>query len=242
MEPGYWTTAVEFEVPPERTALVVVDVQRWCAHPESTLARITRRRLGERAADYYLTRVASTVLPNIQRLLAFFRAQRLPIVYLTIGKETPDGRDLNRLWRIRDRRWAEEGGVPEYFPLVGTAEHSILPEVAPRAGEPVINKTTAGAFNSSAFQQLLEEQEIEALYFAGVVTNGCVGTTLRDASDRGYVSVLIEDACAAFSEEMHRAALLYLGAPMAQIVMTEQALARLGAKTAGIPVATTPQS
>ncbi len=226
--PRYWTAPVEIEVPLERTALIVVDMQRWCAHPESTMAAITRQRLGAGAGDYYFQRVASLVVPNIRRLLTFFRDHNLPILYLTIGKETPDGRDLNRLWRQRDQEWARRGGVPEYFPQVGTSEHAILPDVAPHPGEPLINKTTAGAFNSSSFQAVLEERGIEALYFAGVVTNGCVGTTLRDASDRGYPSVLVEDACAAFSAEMHQAALLVLGAPMAKILRTEDVLVRLG--------------
>jgi biuret amidohydrolase len=66
--------------------------------------------------------------------------------------------------------------------------------VQPVEGELVINKTTRGAFNSTAIERVLRNMEIESVVVAGVTASSCVETTARDAADRGFYTVIVEDA------------------------------------------------
>lgn len=80
----------------------------------------------------------------------------------------------------------------------------------PLPGEIVISKTSSSAFNSTAIDQMLPNLGIQYLIACGVVTNGCVDLTVRDAADRNYRVIVAHDACAAMSPQIHQAALLCL--------------------------------
>jgi nicotinamidase-related amidase len=140
-------------------------------------------------------RIENVVVPNLRRMLAFFRENGLRIIYLTVGSEMEDYSDAPRhmvpLFKATNNR-------------KGQLEHEIIEEVKPLPGEPVVNKTTNGAFASTGIDSLLRSMGIEYILFAGVSTNMCVGTTARDASDRGYRCLLIEDCCGAAKNEYHR--------------------------------------
>ena len=71
----------------------------------------------------------------------------------------------------------------------------------------VVNKTSSGTLNSTMLDQTLRNMGIESVLVCGVTTDVCVETTARDAADRGFDVTIVEDACTAFSSDLHRAAL-----------------------------------
>ena len=83
----------------------------------------------------------------------------------------------------------------------------IIPELAPRPGEPVIDKPGISGFHASDFDQILRRQAIRNLVISGVTTDYSVQSTLRDANDRGYECLLLEDCCAALDMAEHEATL-----------------------------------
>lgn len=85
----------------------------------------------------------------------------------------------------------------------GEAGHDTLPELYPHEGEPVIEKPGKGAFTNTDLELLLRVKGIKNLIICGVTTDVCVHTTMREANDRGYDCILVEDACAASTEELH---------------------------------------
>jgi nicotinamidase-related amidase len=97
----------------------------------------------------------------------------------------------------------------------------------PRPGELVVNKTTYGTFTSTGLDHALRSLGITSLVVGGVVTNVCVETTARDAADRGYEVVLLDDGCAAFSPEAHEATLLSFQGPFGRVRTTDEVLAVL---------------
>jgi biuret amidohydrolase len=97
----------------------------------------------------------------------------------------------------------------------------------PRPGELVVNKTTYGPFNSTGLDHALRSMNVASLVGGGVVTNVCVETTARDAADRGYEVVLVDDGCAAFSPEIHEATLLSFQGPFGRVRTTDEVLALL---------------
>jgi len=160
------------------------------------------------------------VVPSIQRLLAFFRARGLRIVYLTVGSELPDYSDL----LPHMRAFAESAGNTR-----GNKEHEILDVLAPRPGEPVLNKTTMSAFHSSGFEGLLRAWGVEQLLFTGISTNSCVEGTARDAADRGFRCALVDDACGAASQALHDAACANFARLLGRVATTEVVVRELEA-------------
>ncbi len=89
----------------------------------------------------------------------------------------------------------------------------------------MINKTTYGTFTSTGLDHTLRNLGIKTLVIGGVVTNVCVETTARDASDLGYGVMLVGDACAAHSPEIHEASLLSFQGPFGRVRRADEIVA-----------------
>jgi len=85
----------------------------------------------------------------------------------------------------------------------GEAGHDIVPELYPIDGEPVIDKPGKGAFYQTDLESMLKNRAIENLLVAGVTTEVCVNTTVREANDRGYRCIVLGDCCASYFPEFH---------------------------------------
>ena len=193
---------VRFTVEPATTALLLIDMQYLDAHPDYGLGAYLKREFPE-VWQYFFDRMRDVVVPNCQELLKLFRAQDMRVVHVTIGPVLEDGMDMVPL-----RRPAPAAdGLQSLLHYVGTFEHGIIPELAPIPGELVINKTSRSAFNSTAIERVLRNLGIETLIVAGVTTSSCIDTTARDAADRGFQPVIVEDATAEHDQPSHEAAL-----------------------------------
>ena len=94
----------------------------------------------------------------------------------------------------------------------GEPGHDIIPELYPVAGEPVIDKPGKGAFYQTDLELMLKNREIDTLLVAGVTTEVCVNTTVREANDRGFRCVVLSDCCASYFPEFHKAGLAMIKA------------------------------
>jgi nicotinamidase-related amidase len=213
-----------FVLDPRTVALVVVDMQYASGSRDHGLGRSLKARGQEALGAYRFDRIERTVVPTIQRLLAFFRARGLKLVYLTVGSELPDYSDL----LPHMRAFAESAGNTR-----GNHEHEILGALAPRPGEAVLNKTTMSAFHSSGFERLVRAWGVEQLVFTGISTNSCVEGTARDAVDRGFRGLLVEDGCGAASQSLHDATCANFARLLGRVASGAQVLAELeGARPA----------
>jgi nicotinamidase-related amidase len=219
----------EFDVDWARAALVVIDVQNYCCNPHAGLMPMLADLHPEIAA-YYEPQVRATMIPNIERLVAAFRAAGREVVFTRHGSLLSDGRDLIARRRARDTSALRESGRPAMW-AAGSLEHEIVNEVAPRAGELVIDKNSSSPFNGTGIDQLLRNLGVETLVLVGVATDMCVETTGRDAADRGYNVVVASDATATFYAPHHDAALSALARVFGQVWDTETILHALGART-----------
>lgn len=208
------------EIDSRKTALVVVDMQRYFVSPHYPLMQ-TFEKLVPGVTAGYCERVNSLVIPNINRLQSCFRSLQLPLIYTAIGSCLPNGQDLNRMWKDLDRLSLSVVGR-RMFPAVDAPSWQIDDSVAPRPGELVLNKTSSGALNSTMLDQTLRNMEVESLVVCGVTTDVCVETTARDAADRGFQVIIAEDACTAFSSDLHRAALQAFSLAFGRVRKTEE--------------------
>lgn len=211
-----YTRGVELD--PSSTCLVVVDLMYATGTRETGLGRLLAEAGRAEEGAYRFQRIDELVVPNTLRLLEWARETGMRRVFLTYGSEVADYSDLG----------------PQMFELcrstknrVGEREHEILDVLAPRPEERVINKITPSGFTSSPIELILRNYGVEDLLFTGVSTNMCVEATMRDAADRGFGCVLVDDACGADSEAYHQAACQVLRRLYGHIMSTDQVLARL---------------
>lgn len=91
--------------------------------------------------------------------------------------------------------------------ILGELGNAIIPELTPKPDEIVIEKPGKGAFHATGLLKILQDHQITHLVFAGVTTEVCVQTTMREANDRGYECLLVEDATASYFPEFKQATL-----------------------------------
>lgn len=209
-------------VDPTHAALLIVDMQYASTSRDHGLGARLRERGRVADGTYRFDRIERLVVPNLQRLLAVARRGAVRVVYLTVGSEVSDFSDLPLHMRAYNE-WV--GNVR------GRREHEILDELCPLETELVLNKVTTGGFSSSSLDACLRALGVTDLLIAGVSTNSCVETTARDAADRGYRTVLIDDACAAARPELHEATLTSFRRFFGRVATTDELIAELGSGT-----------
>ena len=200
------------------TALLAIDLQYGDAHRDHGLLRRMRDRGDGPAIEYYVERLESLVVPNVRRLMDACRQVGVEVIHTKIESLTRDGRD----------RSLEHRSLGIHHPP-GSKDAQILDEVAPQGDEIVITKTCGGAFNGTNIEYVLRNLGIQNLIVVGVVTSGCVEVAVRDASDRSFQVLLVEDATATWSEEMQQAAMRAMDEIYAKVVTTSEMLTRLEA-------------
>ncbi|MFC2012716.1 cysteine hydrolase family protein [Chloroflexota bacterium] len=207
-----------FQLNRQKTALMVIDMQYAGAHPDYGLGIELKEKYPE-MHSYYYGRLAQIVVPNHIKLLGFFRKNGLRIVYLTIGSRLADLSDLTPLRRQR----STSGGKC----WVGSSEYNILEAIKPQEDELVMLKTAGNAFSSSSIDQALRNMGIECLVVTGTWTFACVLTTACDAADRGYKTIIVEDAVAGIDQEHHDAALRIFASIYGRVASTDEVCTEL---------------
>ncbi|PAQ06465.1 cysteine hydrolase family protein [Mesorhizobium temperatum] len=206
-----------FAFTPEAMALVVIDMQRDFAEPGGFGASLGND----------VGRVVA-IVPTVKRLIEGFRTAGLPVIH-TMECHKPDLSDLPPAKRNRGNpsiRIGDAGPMGRVL-VVGEPGTAILDEVAPLPGEIVIEKPGKGAFYATSFGEDLRRLGVQQLVFAGVTTEVCVQTTMREANDRGYECLLAEDATESYFPEFKAAALAMIraqGAIVGWTATTDQVL------------------
>jgi nicotinamidase-related amidase len=208
-----------FALKPESTALLVIDMQYASASRGAGLGAWLELQGRAAEGDYRFTRIEQVLVPNIQRLLRFFRENELPRVFVRLGAQRSDYRDLMPQLRELESSFGN---------ILGEREFEFLDELQPEDGEPVVTKLSASAFTSSGVDALLRNLAVTSVVFTGVSTSQCVDLTARDAADRGYSCLVVEDAVAEDTEEFHRWTLEQFERLFGRVASTDAVLAELG--------------
>ncbi|KIV83509.1 hypothetical protein PV11_05528 [Exophiala sideris] len=185
---------------PKTTALVIIDMQRdFCEEG------------GYFDCQGYDYHVAQGIVPFLQILLENTRAAEYPVFFTREGHR-PDLSTLSSRERFRSKNNPRHLGIGDTGPLGrflirGEPGHDIIPELKPNPDEVVIDKPGKGAFVHTDFEHLLRLRGIKNLVLVGITTDVCVSTIMREANERGFDCVVLEDATAAATPELHQYAL-----------------------------------
>src|ERR1700736_5099487 len=173
------------------TGLLVVDCHRFTLSPDSGYGRLAREHgISRELGEYY--EQLDQVLPNVRRLLAGCRQRDLPVMFTRLVGDpgNPEG-------------VAAQAGVTGFWAIESSPEAGFLSDLAPLPGETILNKTAVGTFAGTCLHESLRALGVRHLLVAGVLANGAVELTAREAADRGYNVVVVSDACAAETWTLH---------------------------------------
>ena len=195
-------TPFPYPFAPGHTALVVIDMQRDFVEPGGFGAS-----LGNDVS------LLHTAIAPIGRLLDAWRARNWTIVH-TRESHQPDLSDCPPAKRLRGSpslRIGEPGPMGRLL-IRGEPGTSIIPALGPQPGELVIDKPGKGMFWSTGLHETLQLLGVTHLVFTGVTTEVCVQTSMREANDRGYTCLLVEDGTESYFPEFKAAALAMIAA------------------------------
>ncbi len=190
------------EINLDRTAVVIIDMQRDFIEPGGFGA----------ALGNDISQLASCIEP-CRRLLGAARDAGLLIIHTREG-HLPD---LSDAPPAKVERGAPQLRIGDLGPMGrilirGEPGHDIIADLYPVAGEVVIDKPGKGAFYNTPLGDILKDKGIENLLVAGVTTEVCVNTTIREANDRGFRCVAVSDCCGSYFPEFHEMGLAMIKA------------------------------
>ena len=190
-------TPYPFHFALETSALIIIDMQRDFVEPGGF-----GESLGNDVAQL------AAIVPTVQRVLRAWRDLGGWVIH-TREAHASDLSDCPSAKRLRGNpslRIGDPGPMGRIL-VAGEPGNQIVPELMPVGDEWVIDKPGKGAFYATGLDAKLRERGIQQLIFAGVTTEVCVQTSMREANDRGFDCLLLEDASASYFPEFHRATL-----------------------------------
>ena len=179
----------DIRLDPARTALLVIDIQNtYLEVPEDPGE-------AERWAPFFF-RMNSVVIPNTASLIAWAREHGIEVIFARIACQTHDG---------RDRSLSQKKPGFNYLLLPKDRDDSqIVSGLEPQGDEIVVTKTTDSALTGTNLRLMLHNMGITDVIVAGIFTDQCISSTVRSLCDESFGVLVVEECCAAATDELHR--------------------------------------
>lgn len=191
----------------EETALLVIDIQNTYLQPSDD--PIERQRWAA-----FLDRMNSLVIPHAADLIDLFRNNDMDVVFARIACLKENG---------KDRSLSQKKPGWNYLLLPKDSHDSkIVPELAPQKDEIVVCKTTDSALTGTNLRLILRNMNIKNVVIVGIFTDQCISSSVRSLADESFNVVVVEDCCAAGSDDLHYKELEILNMIYCHVVSSEE--------------------
>ena len=206
----YYTNAEDPDdiiLDPEKTALLVIDIQN--TYLEAKLDRVDDARW-----QPFFAHMNNTVIPNTASLIADARARGVEVIFARIACLKQDG---------RDRSLSQKKPGFNYLLLPKDGQDSqLVPELTPQGDEIVILKTTDSALTGTNLRLILHNMGIKNVVVAGIFTDQCVSSTVRSLADESFNVIVVDDCCAAATDELHQRELEIINMIYCHVVQSDE--------------------
>jgi nicotinamidase-related amidase len=185
----------DLDLKPAETALLVIDVQNtYVERPDRAKLSAAEQATYDKWTPFH-DRMQRQVIPNTSRLLGLFRKHKIECLFARIACQTNDGRDRSLSQKMPG--WNNL--------LLPKNEHAsqLVPQLAPQGDEITVTKTTDSALTGTNLRLILHNLGIKNVICAGIFTDQCVSSTVRSLADESFNVVVVEDCCAAGTDELH---------------------------------------
>jgi nicotinamidase-related amidase len=210
----------DLDLKPAETALLVIDVQNtYRTRPDRASLSGDEFKRYDMWTPFH-TRLEEKVVPNTADLLTRFRKNKIECVFARIASHTRNGRE--RSLSHRKPGWNDLLLPKDDWPS------EIVPELAPLPDEIVVTKMTDSALTGSNLRLLLTNMGIRNVVCVGVFTDQCVSSTVRSLADESFNVVVVEDCCAAGSDELHHKELEIINMIYCQVMSSGELKAMMG--------------
>jgi ureidoacrylate peracid hydrolase len=218
---------------PDKSALIIVDMQNDFVHPDGGFAHMARQRPEKEVDMPFLM----GTIPQVKRLADAFRHAGRPVVYVAQVLK-PDYSDAQFPWW----RVGLSPGTNSTFIVEGTWGAQVVDELKPRADEHLVVKKGFGGFSNTPLDTILRRMGVTTCVVAGVTTCVCVSTTVRGGVEHNYRMIIVRDAVAEVSREDHEAELRTMDRLFADVRTTDEVIAMLGEIAANTAASRPPNS
>lgn len=206
----------EVKLDPKKTALLIIDMQKEFVLRDIGEA-LQFKEMGEWERWIPMhDRLDDIVIPNSVKLLNFFRDNKMTVTFGRIACLRDDGEDRSPVQK-------SEGWNNMLLP-VNSYSAEMIDELMPIENEIVVNKTTDSVTAGTNYLMLLRFMGIETVVVAGIMTDQCVASTVRNLADEGLKVICVEDCCAAGSMELHNAELKIMNSIYCEVMNTEETI------------------
>ena len=216
------------EITPGKCGLLIIDMQEYQVRKNWTAYKLANAMVPG-LLDYFMDQTENIVEPNIKKLVAFFRKNNLKVIYTMYSSFQKEGGDLPARQRALNSL-AEMQFHEAVFPHKDHPSSRIIDLLRPKESDLVVVKNTSSVFTTTKLEFSLRNMGIEQLFVTGVVTNQCVEGAARTASELGFDVFIIDDACAAWSPEIHNNSLQSFALLFGYVMTTEEAVAKVSEK------------
>lgn len=205
----YYETAEEPDdllLPPAETALLVIDIQNTYLEVPDDAAEAARWQP-------FFDRMNGTVIPNTVAPTDLAREAGIEVIFARIACQKDDG---------RDRSLSQKKPGFNYLSLPKDREDSqMVSELMPQGDEITVLKTTDSALTGTNLRLILHNMGIRNVIVAGIFTDQCISSTVRSLADESFNVVVVEDCCAAATDDLHRRELEIINMIYCHVVQTE---------------------
>jgi nicotinamidase-related amidase len=204
----------DLDLKPAETALLVIDVQNtYVERPDRAKLSPTEQAAYDKWTPFH-DRMRAKVIPNTRRLLDLCRKHKVECLFARIACQTNDGRDRSLSQKMPG--WNNL--------LLPKNEHAsqLVSELAPIGDEITVTKTTDSALTGTNLRLILHNLGIKNVICAGIFTDQCVSSTVRSLADESFQVIVVEDCCAAGTDELHEKELAIINMIYCHVMNTDE--------------------